>query len=67
MTWSEIYSYSASLFYHSPFTVGHGPLCKPDIWLAGELCVCFTVCPQQAAGAEQNLFTVILVHGLTND
>lgn len=38
MTWSEIYSYTASLFYHSPFAIRLAALFKLDIWTAEEVC-----------------------------
>lgn len=58
MTWSEIYSYTASLFYHSPFAIRLAALCKLDVWMAEETCVRSFVCMRvfvfaSPAGSEQ--------------
>lgn len=43
MTWSEIYSYTASLFYHSPLAIRLAALFKLDIWTVEEVCVSVSV------------------------
>lgn len=44
MTWSEIYSYTASLFFQSPLAVRLVALCKLGLWRRPEP-VCVSVSP----------------------